>query len=416
MSPVKVILALLLAFNAGLLTLFLFQTSRGGYPRSSPGAAGAEREKIVLFAEDARDEADAGERPVSAATGAAIRTTRTSAEMRRLYNDLLALGYSEESAERVLLGVALGQFASDMERIFAGVEPEFWRQHPHRELMEHHAELIERRRRYESAIAEALGRDPSEVSLLLPFMRGVMASGVPQEKQLGVMTVEEDYQVLQARIHARAGDRGLLLPEDFEAMRLLEQEKRSDLAAILTPEELELYEMHNSMTAHRLRHSLYAFEPTEQEFREIFRLHREMDVEFGHHNVPGDPEADRSRQEAAAELNEALRGILGDERFAEYERAQDHAYSQLVALAERLDVPRERAEEIDRVRELVQAKQTEMRADPSLEPEDRQEAARLLLEEARETIEDALGEGGYDLYKLHGGWWLNSLESEARQQ
>ena len=88
------------------------------------------------------------------------------------------------------------------------------------------------------------------------------------------------------------------------------------MAQILTPQEQEDYLLRVSNTANRLRSQIAGFEPTEQEFREMFKVMRKFDDVFGRQfNTP----AERERQGAAEREREAeFRRILGEQRYREY--------------------------------------------------------------------------------------------------
>src|SRR5690625_391006 len=211
---------------------------------------------------------------------------------------------------------------------------------------------------------------------------------------------------MQMKIHQDAD--GIMLPEDHEALALLEEERRQDLERIFSPEELFEYEVRTSETAMSLRHQLGGMEPTEEEFREIFRLQAEVNRLDGPHSE-GDEEASQRQAEARERMKEELRTSLGEERYRQYERSQDWGYGRLVNVAKRLDLPRERVDQVFDLKEFSENRQQELRADQELSREERETALKTLGSEVRADLNELLGEEGVELYQQNGGHWLYQL-------
>lgn len=200
-----------------------------------------------------------------------------------------------------------------------------------------------------------------------------------------------------------------MLPEDRQAQVLLEEEMRRDLAAILSPEELFEYEVRTSQLAGGLRHRLNALEPTEEEFRTIFRLQREVD-ELGGPRLQGADEETQRHSEAQEKMQETLRETLGEERYRQYQRVQEYGYGQLINVAKRLELPRERVDQVYDLKEVTEHQQQEIRQKAGMSPEERQKALATLVKETREDLTELLGERGLELYQQHGGHWLHQLQ------
>ena len=156
---------------------------------------------------------------------------------------------------------------------------------------------------------------------------------LPKDKVSALQTINEDYQDLTSEIHQSAN--GIMLPEDREKLAFLEKEKRADLAALLSPDELQAYELRSSQTANNLRWQLSAFTPSEQEFRSIFALQREFDLQFSDRRSNTDEAAQKARSDAQTALEAQIKSTLGDARYAEYQRAKDGNYQQLANLTVR---------------------------------------------------------------------------------
>lgn len=323
---------------------------------------------------------------------------------RRLLSALRATGLPEAEVHRILRGAALADWQDDVRRIQGNASggDEFWKSRslPYGMDAASRRQVVELRRAREAALSEVIGDresiDPWSVYVGQPRW------GIPADKRRAVIMLEEDYELLMAET-AMANE--LNLPADREALRLLQQERLEDLAAILSPDELEEYELRHSETADALRQDLRFFDASEEEFRELFRLHYVLDTEFPRLSSP--PDHRRAAEEA---LEEELRKLMGETRFADYQRVQDPEFQQLAEVTDRLGLSAERAAEVYDFKRLIEEKHLELSGDDELTREDRREAGQLLADEARQVVREALGERGYETYLENGGWWLRILE------
>jgi len=191
-------------------------------------------------------------------------------------------------------------------------------------------------------------------------------------------------------------------------MAFLEAEKRKDLGGILSPEELENYELRSSQTANQMRWQLNAFAPSEQEFRSIFDLQRTFDLQYPN-NRSSDDAANQQRAAAQTALQDQIKASLGEARYAEYQRAQDGNFQQLANLADRLELPKETAVAVYDFSKDIQQRAQQIRSDKNLKGDAKNQALAALADEANAKVIASLGQRGYDAYKENGGWWLQNL-------
>ena len=112
--------------------------------------------------------------------------------------------------------------------------------------------------------------------------------------------------------------RDVLTPEDDRVLDRLAKQARAELGKILNPDELLDYDLRNSETAARMRSELDAFQPTREEFLAIFGLRHPLELEFAHLAPGHNPDLDRRRTAAEAEVDQALVKLLGPERYDDY--------------------------------------------------------------------------------------------------
>jgi hypothetical protein len=234
---------------------------------------------------------------------------------------------------------------------------------------------------------------------------------LPPDKQDRVRLLAEQFAEMEEDVHARTG--GLLLDEDVEELKDIQRQHRAELAAALAPEELEEYELRHSGTADNLRATLGGFEPTEEEFRKMFRLQRTFDLEF-ERGFDERNDADQvvkalAQPDAQTALNEEMRKLLGPQRFAEYQRAQDGDYQALVQLSERLEMPLDLANRVYNMKQAAEAYKFRAESSPNLTDEQRAQAVAALARETERSVAGVLGETAFRAYQQHGGDWLSNL-------
>jgi len=244
---------------------------------------------------------------------------------------------------------------------------------------------------------------------------------LPDEKQNRLHELQEKYREMEEEIHLRA--RGVLLEEDERALRKLRHEREGALAALLTPGELEEYQLRGSDTAHNLRTRLSGFEMTEDEFRQLFRLQKLIDDQLPDAFDIDDGVATAVKAQAALEaqaaLAEEMREALGPERYAEFERAQDSDYQTLLQYAGRFDLSKETARRVHGLKREADKQRQAIESNPNLTDEQRVAAFTAIAREAEKETLRFMGEKAFKAYRGTAGEWLNPfdapMEPSARQ-
>ena len=134
---------------------------------------------------------------------------------------------------------------------------------------------------------------------------------LPREKYDAIFGVTTDYAILRSKLLAET-EGAPLRPEERDRMAFLAKEERADLKKILTPTELEAYDLRSSETADLLRRELAAFKPTESEFRAIFKATQAAEESNGSYK-------DReNRSQVSAEILARAKTYLSPERFKQF--------------------------------------------------------------------------------------------------
>ncbi|MCX6953224.1 MAG: hypothetical protein NTV51_13815 [Verrucomicrobia bacterium] len=228
---------------------------------------------------------------------------------------------------------------------------------------------------------------------------------LPPERAASVRAITERYEQLREDLRNPAGQ----LPADRARQAELGREERAALAQVLSPRELEEYDLRSSDTANNLRYQLTQFDATESEFVALFRLQRPFDEKFN--GLPFMPSEEQAQQRTDAEklLNEQIKATLGPDRYADYERSTDYNYRRTAQLVARLDLPPAAAPQVWSVQKDIQRRAEPVSADPRLSETQRATQLAALISEATDRLTATLGPRGFAEYQRNGGTWLREL-------
>lgn len=382
MKIIPVFAALSVTANAVLLGALLRQATSDPAPAS-----------------DARGTSAA---PVAARAGApltpAVWAGLESSDLSEQTERLRAAGFPATTIRAIISGQVRAQFASRRQALEAAdANRPYWDRSIDPQAQQEMAALgLEEQR----AVRAVLGPDvenghAARLRRLLPDLAA--------EKLAAIAQIRDRYDEKRFETSTRS-----LLPAE-QAAQAQENERAmlAEIAATLTPQELEDYELRESRTATQLRNSLAAFEATEEEYRMLFRLRRAFDDQFGNISPSSDQATMRARSDAQRKLNEDMIAALGPERGAEYQRSSDSNYRRTLQLAGRLNLPPTTANDIYALQQAVQQRATEARRAP---PAERNAQLAALAAEAEGQLTAKLGPDGLAAYKeFVGASWLTSL-------
>lgn len=172
----------------------------------------------------------------------------------------------------------------------------------------------------------------------------------------------------------------------------LREETRQQLAAVLSPMQLEEFLLRYSENALRLREELNGFESTPDEFRALFRATDSIDRDI-QLRYSGDS-TDEQRQRAALEQQRlaAVLKAVGPERFTAYQMARDPAYQESVATAREVGGGTEVAQSLYEIKRATADELARIRSDASLTAEQKQQMMRETELEQMRARALALGE------------------------
>jgi hypothetical protein len=229
---------------------------------------------------------------------------------------------------------------------------------------------------------------------------------LPEDKLERMAALDTEYAELRQQLTSQSN---LQMPWTQEQQALLDQEKQKDVQALLTPAELEQYNFRTSPVAVAIR-QMPDFNPSEQEFRELYDLKSAADDRF---RSPSGNVSTQEYLQAQKDLNASINAALGDERFAAYQRSSDRGFQAAYNLAQQLNLPTENASAAYQIQTDTIARAAAIRTDPNQTPEQRSAQLRDLAATANQQLAPLLTPAGVETYKRSGGSWLQSLERSA---
>jgi hypothetical protein len=194
--------------------------------------------------------------------------------------------------------------------------------------------------------------------------------------------INTDYNDLATDLRNEA--RNVILPEDSDRLAYLEQERLNDINQLLSPEELFEFNLHSGPTAKRVRNQLEAFDPSEEEYRAIFKIQQAVDAPFGNGRVQ-DLTQDERRQKRDLSIAAAaqIQTVLSPERFADYEFKTDPTYLKTNQLVTELQLPATSTTEIVTVQKDITSRMQAVLADNTQTPDQRIAQLTALDQEAK---------------------------------
>jgi hypothetical protein len=230
---------------------------------------------------------------------------------------------------------------------------------------------------------------------------------LPEEKRRQIQEVQQKYSEMEQQIYRNA--REVMLPEDEVELKRIRDARKADLAQVLTPQELEDYNLRDAPTANQMRHELGDFNPSEAEFRAIFRIRQGFDEEYNRAPDPDDKDFWKRREADQRKIDDQIKAVLGDQRFAEYQMSKDSDYQNLSRIAKRFEVPQENVVALYNLKKSVEDQANQIRLDAKMPNQQRQEDLANLRAAAERTIIQTLGDNGYRAYRRQGAYWIQNI-------
>jgi len=348
----------------------------------------------------------------AAASQTSLWATLDSDDLKKLVARLRAAGFPPKQIRAIVSARIEARFTARRQEIAGTVTgTPYWKAEPagfnrNSKSEEQWSQLFRERAQ---AMRELLGDESIADSAAEATARQRREFGdLPKAKVDLIQRIKADYDEIASQI--RATMQGITLPEDREKLALLEREKRADLAAILTAEELREYEMRSSTIATRLSPALGVMDATMAEYRAIYAVLEPLANRLYPIGGVKGSEMARQRTEAEKQTAEQLVAVLGPARTADYTRATDPAYQQLYRLAQRESLPLASAVTAFEVRSNAALESRRIDSDRNLDADAKLAAKQTLADTTQAGLLSALGPvAGTDYVK--SAQWLTHIRN-----
>ncbi|HRE82764.1 MAG TPA: hypothetical protein PLN52_17095 [Opitutaceae bacterium] len=411
-------LAASLVLNVVLATLYL-QSRLGGVGVSDASDGSSSGASVVTVEESAHS------RQISEADLAAMRMSLPdamrmrqewgnldTADLKHLIAQLRERGLPEPLIRRILDQLVREKFQVGAHHARYNLENPYWKDVWGSDAVRKDIDAARASQRFLKELfgaeAEATENESDPVSMAL--------STLPPAKYNRVQTILADYEdmISDLRMGAMVNGLQVFTPEELEKLQFLERQRREDLQRELSSSELEDYLMRRSTGADLLRRALAGFQPSESEFKNIFRVMEQRVAMKG--GPVGDPSRDYQLYNSTLrELQQELTSVLGPERAAQYALATEPQTASLTRLLTRLELPMERAKEITSLQAQTMSTVMQVRANSALSAQDKQAQLAALQTETRQKITGILGERGIEAYQQNMGRWLSQITSTTNR-
>jgi hypothetical protein len=200
----------------------------------------------------------------------------------------------------------------------------------------------------------------------------------------------------------------VLAPEERAQLREIAARKEREVNALLSPEEVDQYNLWFSDSAYKVRDSFFAMEPSEEDFLGIYQIQREFDSQWSDKDS-GQLTDDERRQfeNAKNDYENKIREFLGEERYEQFRQSRDDDYQQLQAAAVQFGLSTAVASEVYGFKKVLQEERERVRQMPGLTGEQRARVFSALAQEAEQAVIEAMGAKPYRYYMRSGaGKWI----------
>jgi hypothetical protein len=225
------------------------------------------------------------------------------------------------------------------------------------------------------------------------------------EQATAMMLSAED---LKEEVAWQCGD--VFLDEDYAALRRRRDELEQRVRAVLSPAQFEEFSARVGMAEWLFASGgLERLKPTAAELRQI-ALAKSQVRPLGWDMLDLDDSLTEEEKEAdEAAVEQRVRQILGEARFAEFELLKDHNYRTIHSFAEQNSLPVDTAHKLYEVRKLAAAEVRTVREDKSLDSQSRTQRLQAVAQSLTPAVNTLLGPKLFADYLRHGGQWVTNV-------
>jgi hypothetical protein len=247
--------------------------------------------------------------------------------------------------------------------------------------------------------AERVWNQDLTASLTLGFL--------PDDRAAQVLSLKDQYD--EGARNIREDANYILIDSDRASLQSLYDGLEGDLSGQLAPsefEELQLRAQQRFLIANDIHFDGVSI--SGREVREVVRISKSFKDMARSEYVPDHPASEAEQARQKADFDAQVKWLLGPERFADYERAQDFDFRNILDFSRQNNLPQTSAIAVYEARRTAAAEADEIRKEGDLSPDERATALAVLKAVTARTVSSALG-GSYQTYLQASGQWLEAL-------
>jgi hypothetical protein len=177
---------------------------------------------------------------------------------------------------------------------------------------------------------------------------------------------------------------------DSAALAKMRRQVRSDLAALLTPEQLEEYLLRYSQNSEQLREQLRGFGAGPEEYRRIFRARDAYDQQLD--GITGSDEASlKRRADLEHQRDQAVEQAIGADRFSLYQLTLDPSFKEARESAQENGLPPEKVLPLFQINRATEQEISRIQSDQRLTQEEKDQAIKRALEQKLASSQQVIG-------------------------
>ncbi len=244
--------------------------------------------------------------------------------------------------------------------------------------------------------------DDFEEQALARYVLGPME----EEKFWRALQIGQKYEALKKALDQRTG--GILTDADETEARELSAGVRRELQTLLTPAQWEEMVARTDSMDFLNDDTLELVDLSPAEARKIALAKFGNGTAFEFFGNSRDETQDE-KELRERQFTNSVAQLLGEERFTEFERAQDYEFRRLSALAQASSLPKETAIQVYDIRRLAAEEVRQLRADTALDEAARRQKFEQMQGEIQRAVTGALGATVYQEYLKREGTWLTNV-------
>jgi hypothetical protein len=224
--------------------------------------------------------------------------------------------------------------------------------------------------------------------------RGPAGEDALADKVARIGKIQRDYNDITGKASADYAAAGDAFPGGLSAflrqLALLAREKHKDLAAMLTPRELEDFEMRETHAGQTVQHLLDDTAATEEQRRAVFRLEQEFEDQFAL-TFDLSPPVLLEREAARQAVQLKIRAVLGDELFAPWLGGEGGDYAAMVEFARNQQLPASAPLELWQIKNEFTVGRLQLKLRTDLSPLQARDAETALVNQTRARVAGSIG-------------------------